>query len=756
MKNNFNNDVDNENLNIAKQILEDSANLNTDNVFDENILNNIKNSKRTKMPVRKLYTFTSVAACILLIIGSVFFAKHNLTPIETSIGKTDNLSSQTKMADNNSISSKTTHDYKYIYNRMTSSVNNTAYNSADRVFNDSSNSAIALSESSKQNYTAKNNIDFYNTNEQTQNVHEGDIVKTDGNYIYTLNYLQKLKKKNGKSYTHRIVITKADGMNLKTISEIPLPKNETISEFYIYENKLTAISSKYKQTQNINAKISTPSSIMYDYAYGDGAWETHIYTYDISNKNQPKLLSKNKQDGHYNSSRMNNGFLYTISYIYMNITDIDNCVPKVNGKLIHCENVYLPAHIENSAYTIITTLNINESENFFDSVATAGGASTIYASEDNLYLINNTTDEKDISNTVAGKKALKNTDMKIYKHKKVKVRKYMKNHIKNTYKNVDYKHLSAYKETRAYKSSQNINIIKYSYNNGKVMFIAETDADGYSYDNLNFDEKDGYLRFVTTERYDITLETRINYYDKKGTLLFYDIYDSWSIDSSKDTNNVFVLDDNLNLKAEINNIANGESIYSARFLGDYGYFVTYENKDPLFSVDFSDLENPKIIGKLELPGFSSYLHFYSESSLFGLGVETDEETGNNECLKMEMYNLKSGKAHTESKLLLKKFDYAPALYDYKSIMVDAKRNLIGFSAVNYDTSSEDCTSYILYTYKNQQFDKLLEIKLKNAGEETRSFYIGDYLYIVQPYYGIKVLNLKTYSTDKKVELEKFS
>lgn len=48
-----------------------------------------------------------------------------------------------------------------------------------------------------------------------------------------------------------------------------------------------------------------------------------------------------------------------------------------------------------------------------------------------------------------------------------------------------------------------------------------------------------------------------------------------------------------------------------------GYFVTYEQTDPLFSVDFSDPENPKILGKLKIPGFSEYLHFYSDNLLLG-------------------------------------------------------------------------------------------------------------------------------------------
>ena len=39
---------------------------------------------------------------------------------------------------------------------------------------------------------------------------------------------------------------------------------------------------------------------------------------------------------------------------------------------------------------------------------------------------------------------------------------------------------------------------------------------------------------------------------------------------------------------------------------------------------FDDPENPKILGKLKIPGFSEYLHFYSDNLLLGIGMDTDE------------------------------------------------------------------------------------------------------------------------------------
>ena len=97
-----------------------------------------------------------------------------------------------------------------------------------------------------------------------------------------------------------------------------------------------------------------------------------------------------------------------------------------------------------------------------------------------------------------------------------------------------------------------------------------------------------------------------------------------NVGSSSQSNSVYVLDADLKTIGKIEDLAKNEQVYSARFFGDTGYFVTYEQTDPLFSVDFSDPENPKILGKLKIPGFSEYLHFYSDNLLLGIGMDTDE------------------------------------------------------------------------------------------------------------------------------------
>ena len=159
------------------------------------------------------------------------------------------------------------------------------------------------------------------------------------------------------------------------------------------------------------------------------------------------------------------------------------------------------------------------------------------------------------------------------------------------------------------------------------------------------------------------------------------------------------MDKKLDKISSIENLAKGESIYSARFMGETGYFVTYEQVDPLFSVDLSDPEKPKILGKLKIPGFSEYLHFYGEDKLLGIGMSTDEESG-----------------------------MSDAAYDYKSVLVDAAKNRIGFSGY-----SQNGETYCLLTYneKEKKFDTILKEDINgNTSQGVRGIYIEDTLYVI--------------------------
>lgn len=62
-----------------------------------------------------------------------------------------------------------------------------------------------------------------------------------------------------------------------------------------------------------------------------------------------------------------------------------------------------------------------------------------------------------------------------------------------------------------------------------------------------------------------------------------------------------------------------EALYGVRFLGDVAYAVTFEQIDPLYSIDLSDTSDPFIAGELQVTGFSDFLHPVNDDLLLGLG-----------------------------------------------------------------------------------------------------------------------------------------
>lgn len=76
---------------------------------------------------------------------------------------------------------------------------------------------------------------------------------------------------------------------------------------------------------------------------------------------------------------------------------------------------------------------------------------------------------------------------------------------------------------------------------------------------------------------------------------------------------------------QVGGLGRGEQIFAVRFLGDLGYVVTYEQIDPLYTIDLSDPTDPEVLGELKIPGFSSYLHPLGEDHLLGVGTDGDDQ-----------------------------------------------------------------------------------------------------------------------------------
>ena len=90
-----------------------------------------------------------------------------------------------------------------------------------------------------------------------------------------------------------------------------------------------------------------------------------------------------------------------------------------------------------------------------------------------------------------------------------------------------------------------------------------------------------------------------------------------------------------------------------------------------------------------------------------------------------------------------------ALHDYKSIIVDKEKNLIGFNATLSNGNYDDV--YVLYRFENNKFKKLAEISLSGESYAVRGLYIDNYFYIVNLGKDVKVLDLNNYKVVKKLK-----
>lgn len=231
--------------------------------------------------------------------------------------------------------------------------------------------------------------------------------------------------------------------------------------------------------------------------------------------------------------------------------------------------------------------------------------------------------------------------------------------------------------------------------------------------------------------------------EKDGNLFVLTSSDTWDDNSSRG-NSLFVYDKDMNRIGSLSGIAVGETIYSARYVGNLAYFVTYRNIDPLFAVDISDPENPKLLGELEITGYSDYLHAWGENRLLGIGQETDPKDGDVKGLKITMFDTSDPlELKVVGSTIIKGHYYTNSFDEYKAILASPEKNILGFmydgykNGTDYQTGYEVKYEFFSWNEDNKQFDTVASQNIDLEGLQSlydnwnsyRGLYIGDDLYI---------------------------
>lgn len=199
---------------------------------------------------------------------------------------------------------------------------------------------------------------------------------------------------------------------------------------------------------------------------------------------------------------------------------------------------------------------------------------------------------------------------------------------------------------------------KIAIDDGNIFYVASGEVPGHVLNQFSMDEHDSYFRIATTT----------GHVSRSG--------------ARSSANHIYVLDGDLKIVGKLEDLAPGEKIYSARFMGKRAYLVTFKKVDPLFVIDLSDPKDPEVLGKLKIPGYSDYLHPYDENHIIGLGKDTVEAQGGDfawyQGIKLALFDVTDVENPKEvSKFVIgDRGTDSYALRDHKAFLFSREKNIL--------------------------------------------------------------------------------
>src|SRR3989344_3578858 len=517
---------------------------------------------------------------------------------------------------------------------------------------------------------AKSSTDFSQTNIQVQGVDEADIVKNDGKYLYIVSG-EKITIIDAYPADQATILSNLD---IKGIAD----------EIFINENKLVVFGREkysYEEPMPLAEPVQGVAKIASTSIYPYYSQKSFIKVYDIANKENPSLDKEITYEGDYYDSRMINNYVYAIVNQPINYREDDLVMPLIKDgavtSTIMPENIYyfdMPDY--NYRLTTIFALNLDDN-NLEKANFLTGYTQTIFVSQENIYL----TSQKQISYIDYQKKLFEETYVKL-------VDASTASQLKDAIDNKDYNKVQELLEEHYNKLSQNERdkfqkdlaekmqdveaeiqkeiqktiVHKISINKDEIKYLARGEVPGTVLNQFSMDEYQGNFRIATTT----------------GDLF-----------SGSSLNHMYVLDENLDTIGRLEDLGYKEKIYSVRFIDERAYMVTFKKIDPLFVIDLSNPENPKVLGELKILGYSDYLHPYDENHIIGIGKEAvdasaEEKFGRNldfawyQGIKISLFDVSDVSNPKE----ISKFNIgdrgtdSEALRDHKAFLFDREKKLL--------------------------------------------------------------------------------
>lgn len=445
---------------------------------------------------------------------------------------------------------------------------------------------------------------------------------------------------------------------------------------------------------------------------------TSVYLYDISDPASPQFLRKVGTEGHLNGARLTDGILYYVTNVYPDIWMMEEG-----------EDVELRPMVFDS----------KKGEEF--SALSYDRISILPGTMEGSYSLVSAIDLADPKENGLATEGFLGGSEQLYMTKEnlyLTAPAYVPMDEEETDENVS---MDIWIPQLA-----NTEIFKFALDKTDIAFLASNEVKGALLNQFSMDEYNGFFRIVTTE----------------GV--------AWD-EASPSKNHLFILDGGMQQVGSVEDLAKGERIYSARFMGDKAYMVTFKETDPLFVIDVAVPSSPEVLGELKIPGFSNYLHPLGEEHLIGFGSDTKVESSKEGearvvtgGMKISLFDVSdfNNPIEKDMEVIGGQGTSSALQYDHKALFTHQEKNLFGFPISLYGETNGDYIEFegdgaMIYTITPEGIEQTANLVKESSAQYEewhtaiqRIIYIDDTLFTIANS-EIKSYDLNTFEIKDSIE-----
>ncbi len=451
------------------------------------------------------------------------------------------------------------------------------------------------------------------TNVQESGVDEGDLVKTDGAFIYLARG------------SHFIILKATPAADTAIVSDIDLA--EPVNELHLDGTRVIVITTPLLSSPSTTATVATMSPM----PIAAGQVITRVYDYDVSAPAQPVLSARYDFPGYLQGSRRINDTIYLVTNHTIDLPNpvtpwdylgtgmmsvepsfqsacamarqenlnriaaltIDDLLPSSTatlysagvgtsstGTVIAPDDIYIPELGNSTDLALVISLDISAAKPMVSTSGILSSWCTIYMNTDSLYLASGNAWQW-IMPMMGAAMPQGNPEPQTAVHK-----------------------------------------FSLSGGVGKPIYDGSGVVDGWINDRFSMGDYLGNLRIGTT----------------RGGWWGEDVSNQLAVLSQ----GTGTLESGTLMEVgKITGLAPGEHIYSMRFDRARGYMVTFKQTDPLITFDLSDPTNPRIAGKITVNGFATYIQLLGPDTaprLLTIGRSADS-TGRVTGNKLQLFDV---------------------------------------------------------------------------------------------------------------------